>query len=95
MVSKFVILNFYTHLSISFFYKVLLQTYLHLKNKVVVGKVKLSMFENCEYDCKLCDVPLSNVYDRNLPSDRWFSIILNMVGLLIIILLAFSPVQVA
>jgi hypothetical protein len=34
----------------------------------VVGKVKLSMFENCEYDCKLCDVPLSNVYDRNLPS---------------------------
>jgi hypothetical protein len=26
------------------------------------------MFENCEYDCKLCDVPLSNVYDRNLPS---------------------------
>jgi hypothetical protein len=33
----------------------------------VVGKVKLSMFENCEYD-KLCDVPLSNVYDRNLPS---------------------------
>jgi hypothetical protein len=68
MVSKFVILNFYTHLSISFFIKSFANISSLEKQSVVVGKVKLSMFENCEYDCKLCDVPLSNVYDRNLPS---------------------------
>jgi hypothetical protein len=69
MVSKFVILNFYTHLSISFFIKSFCKhIFTWKKQSVVVGKVKLSMFENCEYDCKLCDVPLSNVYDRNLPS---------------------------